>query len=114
MLFCSLKSPLPSKLCRPVEILDIETDRIEADNRLVLRGGERHCCDPAEPSRAGLLALSISLVFCPIDLEVWFESATMLLTSMATVADFAFSNGELPRNQALTFSVDGSEVRKCA
>lgn len=36
----------------------------------------------------------------------------MLLTSMATVEDFAFSNGELPRNQALTFSVDGSDVKK--
>ena len=32
----------------------------------------------------------------------------------ASVAFFAFSKGELPRNQALIFSVAGSEVRSSA
>jgi hypothetical protein len=33
---------------------------------------------------------------------------------MATVAFLALSKGELPRNQALIFSVAGSEVRSSA
>ncbi len=107
-----IEKSLPLKLRCPVEIPDIKADRIEANGRLILRCGERDRRDAAEPARADLLALAVAFVLGPVDLIGWFESATMLLTSMATVDDFAFSNGELLRNQSLIFCVDGSEVRK--
>src|ERR1700733_7366930 len=57
-----------SQLRRPVEILEVKPDRIEPDRGFVLWRRQRHRGDAPKALRAGFLAVSVALIFGPVDL----------------------------------------------
>ncbi len=48
--FLCISISLALKLCGPVEVLNIETDRVETDDRLVLWRSQRHCRNSTKPA----------------------------------------------------------------